>query len=184
MKKIFTLILALMATVTPMLAQESDDKSSSTTQEPSWIRPLHLEASLNISTPYKGNLPFGSALELNYKVRRFSIHALFEGSYFLPKESITKDYNKTCNLGGGVGFELFPADENDRNVFEVRASVTRSIGSADYRNTAYKVGLQWLVSPRKRGLAPTVGVGYCFRDFSVKDLNSYSGMYVSLGIRF
>ncbi len=102
MKKIFTLILALMATVTPMLAQESDDKSSSTTQEPSWIRPLHLEASLNISTPYKGNLPFGSALELNYKVRRFSIHALFEGSYFLPKESITKDYNKTCNVGGGV----------------------------------------------------------------------------------
>lgn len=154
------------------------------TKEANWTKPLHLELGLFGSTPYKSILPFGTVLDVNYGIKRFSIHALMEGTYFLPKENITKNYNQTANLGGGVGFELFPRDVIDRNVFEVRASVTRSLGSADYRHTAYKIGLNWLANPQKRSLTPVIGVGYCLRSFSNKDFHTYNGLYVSLGIRF
>lgn len=172
----------------PIMAYGSDNKSTSEPitliKDGDLTIPLHVEAGLEVSTPYKGNLPFGAVVDLNYQIKRFSIHALIDGTYFLPKENVTKDYNKTFNLGGGIGFELFPAEGNDRNVFEVRASVTRSLGAAEYRNTAYKVGLQWVVKTHKRALTPSIGVGYSLRDFSNIDFHAYHGMYISLGIRF
>ena len=149
-----------------------------------WTVPLHVEVSLAGSSPYKGILPFGTVLDVNYGIKRFSIHALMEGTYFLPKENITKNYNKTANLGGGIGFEIFPQDISYKSVFEVRASVTRSLGSMDYRHTAYKVGINWLAKPQKRCLTPTIGVGYCLRSFSDKNIHTYNGMYLSLGLRF
>lgn len=181
MKKIFTLILACLAIALPLSAQDSNGNSTPTT---SWTAPLHGEGSLTTSTPYKHVLPFGAYFDLNYSIKRFSIHALIEGSYFLPKEGVTSNYNKTFNLGGGVGFELFPQEENDRNAFEARAYVSRSLGSADFRNTAYKVGIYWLAKPKQRCLAPIIGVGYDLRSFSNKDINTYHGMYVSIGFRF
>ncbi len=178
MKKIISLILAMIAISLPMLADDSNNNVDHK------LFPIFLEANLTASTPYKGSLPFSSVLDLNYKIKRFSLHALIDGTYFLPKENMTKNYNKTFNLGGGIGFELFPEKENERNVFEVRASVTRSLGSSEYRNTAYKIGLQWLVRPYKRCLTPSIGVGYCLRSFSAKELSTYNGLYVTLGIRF
>lgn len=157
---------------------------SAETTRTSWTAPLHGEGSLMTSTPYKHVLPFGAYFDINYSIKRFSIHALIEGSYFLPKEGVTSNYNKTINLGGGVGFELFPRDENDKSVFEVRASVTRSLGSSDFRNTDYKVGIYWLAKPKQRCLAPIIGAGYSLNSFSNNNLHSYNGMFVSLGFRF
>ncbi|MDE5790783.1 MAG: hypothetical protein K2H96_06110, partial [Muribaculaceae bacterium] len=119
-------------------------------KDETWTKNLNVELSLNTSTPSKDNLPFSSILDVNYGLKRFSIHALVDGTYFLPKENITKNYNNTFNLGGGVGFEIFPRDINDPNIFEIRASVARSLGTSDYRNTAYKIGLQWLLKPNRR----------------------------------
>ena len=179
MKKNIILTLVIIATLMGnalrVSAQESNEKET---------LPLHVEASLMISTPHKDVMPFGPVLDINYSIRRFSIHALFSGEYFLPKEGMTKKYNKTLNLGGGVGFELFPRDENNRNVFEVRASVAAGLGSDDFKNTSYRLGLEWHSRPKRRCLVPTVGVGYNVKDFSKSGVPTYHGMYLSLGLRF
>ena len=154
------------------------------TKEATWATPLHIEVSMGGSSPHKEILPFGTALDVNYRIKRFSIHTLLEGTYFLPKQNITKNYNQTANLGGGIGFEILPEDINNRSVFEVRASVTRSLGSSDYRKTDCKIGIYWLANPYRRSMTPTVGFGYCLRNFSNQDLHTYNGMYVSIGVRF
>ena len=134
MKKILSLILVMIAVTLPVIAQESSSRTTQTPIEKSPI-PLYLEASLDVSTPYKGNLPFEQTLDVNYAIKRFSIHALCSSNFILPKDGETKDYNRTVNLGGGVGFELFPRDINDRNTFEARATVTTSLGYNNFKNT-------------------------------------------------
>lgn len=146
--------------------------------------PLHLELSLSTETPNKGIMPFGTEIDLNYGIRRFSIHAISAANFFHPKDGQCKNYNRAVNLGGGLGFELFSRDESNSNVFEIRASVTTTVGSAEYKNTAYKIGLEWYKASSKRKINPVVGVGYCLRDFSGNGKPSYSGAYLSFGLRF
>ena len=146
--------------------------------------PLHLELSLSAQTPYKGIMSFGPEIDLNYGFRRFSIHAIAATDYFIPKESVTKNYNSVFNLGGGVGFELFPRQADDRNVFEARFSVTTSIGSGAYTNTSYKIGIDWHLWSSSRGLTPTVGIGYNLKDFPKPFMPTYHGGYLTFGIRF
>ena len=164
-----------MAFAVNVNAHESNEKET---------LPLHVEASLMISTPHKDVMPFGPELDINYSIRRFSIHALLTGEYILPKEGMTQKYNKTLNLGGGIGFELFPREENVRSVFELRTSVTAGLGSNDFKNTSYRLGLEWFSRPKRRCLVPTVGVGYNMKVFSKSGIPTYHGMYLSFGLRF
>ncbi|MDO4335926.1 MAG: hypothetical protein Q4C37_08900 [Bacteroidales bacterium] len=146
--------------------------------------PLHLELSLSAQTPYKGLIPFGAEIDLNYGFKRFSIHAVANEDYFIPKESVTKNYNRVFNLGGGVGFELFPRKANDHSVFEARLSVTTSIGSGAYTNTSYKIGIDWHAWRSSIGITPTIGIGYNLKDFSKSFMPTYHGGYLTFGIRF
>lgn len=187
MKKILSLILVVMAVTLPVFAQESTSSLSTMTAqapiEKSTI-PLYLEASLDVSTPYKGILPFEQTLDVNYVIKRFSIHALCSSNFILPKDGETKNYNRTVNLGGGVGFELFPRDINDRNIFEARATVTTSLGSNNFKNTSYRIGINWYTHGSTRGLSPIIGVGYNIKTFANSSTHTYHGMYLSFGVRF
>lgn len=146
--------------------------------------PLHIELNLTGATPHKGLMSFGPEIDLTYSIKRFSIHAILNTDYFIPKESETKNYNKAMNLGGGMGFELFPRKTNDSNTFEARASVTSSVGSGDFKNTAFKIGINWHLSGSKHRLSPTIGLGYCLRTFHDPHLSTYHGGFLSFGIRF
>lgn len=146
--------------------------------------PLYLETSLGVSTPYKGTLPFEQTLDVNYAIKRFSIHALCSSNFILLKDGETKDYNRTVNLGGGVGFELFPRDINDRNIYEVRATVTTSLGSNNFKNTSYKIGIYWYTHGLTKRLSPIIGVGYNIKTFANLNTHTYNGMYLSFGVRF
>ena len=75
------------------------------------------------------------------------------------------------------------ARTQNNDAFELRASVTSTIGSSDFKNTAYKLGLYWVGNPKSR-FSPVVGVGYSFHDFRTKGLNNYHGLYVSIGYLF
>lgn len=187
MKKILSLILVMIAVTLPVFAQESTSSSSTMTDqtpiEKSLI-PLYLEASLDVSTPYKGILPFEQTLDVNYAIKRFSIHALCSSNFILPKDGETKGYNRTVNLGGGVGFELFPRDINDRNIFEARATVTTSLGSNNFKNTSYKIGINWYTHGSTKRLSPIIGVGYNIKTFANSNTHTYHGMYLSFGVRF
>ncbi|MDE5811938.1 MAG: hypothetical protein K2H61_06520, partial [Muribaculaceae bacterium] len=115
---------------------------------------------------------------------RFSIHALCSSNFILPKHGETKYYNRTVNIGGGVGFELFPRDINDRNIFEARATVTTSLGSNNIKNTSYRIGINWYTHGLTKRLSPIIGVGYNIKTFANSNTHTYHGMYLSFGVRF
>lgn len=150
-----------------------------------WSLPWHVEAGLTTGTSKDGLMPFGATVDLNYTFgKSFSIHAVSEATYFHPKKGMTSDYNKAFNLGGGIGYAFSPATENCSSVFEARASVTASVGSSDFKNTAYQIGLYWYRGTDNRKVVPVVGVGYSARDFSQKALPTYHGAFLSFGLRF
>lgn len=187
MKKIISLILVMIAVTIPVIAQESTSSSSTMTVQATTEKspiPLYLEASLGVSTPYKGVLPFEQTLDVNYAIKRFSIHALCSSNFILPKDGETKDYNRTVNLGGGVGFELFPRDINDRNILEARATVTTSLGCNNFKNTSYRIGINWYTHGSTKRLSPIIGVGYNVKTFANSNTHTYHGMYLSFGVRF
>lgn len=150
----------------------------------SWLDPLHLETSFEAGSPFKKMMPFGMKLDLNYNLGKvFSIHAIGQADHFVPKNGMTVDYNKAINIGGGLGFKLFPKSK-DFNNFELRADVTTTVNSTDLKNTTYSAGIYWYGESSKRGITPVIGIGYKFRDYRNEGFSNYSGYYVSLGLRF
>ena len=111
------------------------------------------------------------------------IRLLADTNNFIPKDGMTHKYNQAINLGGGLSYTILPPTIKNNDAFELRASVTSTIGSSDFKNTAYKLGLYWVGNPKSR-FSPVVGVGYSFHDFRTKGLNNYHGLYVSIGYRF
>lgn len=173
-KLIYVLAILMMAFTTNLTAQEIVKKDI----------PLHLELGMNINTPHKGVMPVGTEIDLNYGIKRFSVHAVVNTDFYIPKEGFTDGYNKVINLGGGIGFELLPREEGFNNIFEIRGQVTSSIGSSDLKNTAYQVGLYWYPKTSRRKLVPLVGAGYSLKDFSNHGLATFHGGFVSFGLRF
>lgn len=150
----------------------------------SWLDPLHLETSFEAGSQHKQLMSFGMKMDLNYNLGKvFSIHAIGQADYFVPKNGMTADYNKAINIGGGVGFKLFPKLK-DFNTFELRADVTTTVNSTDLKNTTYSAGIYWYGERCKRGISPVIGIGYKFRDYRNEGFSNYSGYYVSLGLRF
>lgn len=165
MKKLIFALVALLATPVCINAQNVLDK-------------FHLEAGLGIGTAKDKTMPFEVNVDLNYSLTsRFSVHALAEASFFVPKDGATHDYNKAANLGGGVGYVLFPATGDSKDVFEVRATAAANVGSSDFKHTSYKLGLYWLNDKMK------VGIGYSLRDFSSKGFDTYHGAFATIGFR-
>lgn len=173
-KLIYVLAILMMAFTTNLAAQAIVKKDI----------PFHIELGMNINTPHKGLMPMGAVIDLNYAIKRFSIHAIATTDFFIPKEGSSTNYNKVTNLGGGIGFELLPREEGYNNIFEIRGQVTSSIGSSDLKNTAYQVGLYWYPKTSRRKLVPLVGAGYSLKDFSNHGLATFHGGFVSLGLRF
>ena len=172
--KVSLVIAALLLGANSLMAQKSFD-----------TLPLHFEMSAVVSTPHKGITPVGATLDLNYTFgRKLSVHAIAEGAMFVPKEGTTFDYNRTCNLGGGIGYTFWPENGEHRGDFEVRASVTASVGHADFKHTGYNVGINWYGHAEGHKVVPMVSVGYSYKHFSNAALPEYHGMYATLGVRF
>ena len=171
----FILAVAVLAS-SEVFAQSAETKNAI---------PLHIEASLGAGTPCKDIMPIDVNIYLNYTfAKKFSLHAITSTSYFLPKEGLVSNYNRVTNMGGGIGYTFLPQKNDNLGDFELRASVTTSVGSSDFKNTAYQLGIHWYGHTEKHHIVPIVGVGYSFRDFSNKNLSNYNGAYFSLGLRF
>ena len=172
----FIVLIVTMLTSMETFAQHDEKKN---------IIPLHVEASLGAVTPCKDILPFEVNFDLNYTfAKRFSLHAITSTSYFLPKEGITSDYNRATNVGGGIGCIFFPQKNDNLGDFELRTSVTTSVGSSDFKNTSYNIGIHWCGHSERHSLVPTVGIGYSYKDFSQKNMPNTNGAYFTLGLRF
>lgn len=147
--------------------------------------PLHVEASTGFGTESRKLMPFNVNIDLSYHfVPRFSIHATMQNDFFLPKESVTKDFNQATNLGGGLAYVFLPERIAGSEMFEIRAFVTASVNSTDLKNTSYNVGLYWYRNHKDHRIVPLVGVGYSAKVFNSDALDTYHGAYLSLGFRF
>ena len=168
------IVAALLLGANSLMAQKSFD-----------TLPLRLEMSAVVSTPHKGITPVGATLDLNYTFgRKLSVHAIAEGAMFVPKSKMTFDYNRTCNLGGGIGYTFWPENGDHLGDFEVRASVTASVGHADFGYIGYNVGFNWYGHAEGHKVVPMVSVGYSCKYFTSGFLPDYHGMYATLGVRF
>lgn len=181
MKKI--LILLLLCTATTMaFAQKSESGENKIDKIP-----LYLEYSLGIGTPSNKTTPFLMDINLDYQItKRLSVRGILEKDFMIPKDGGVKDYNSSLNLGGGLGYSLFPVKDDDKDVLEARASFTTSVDGKIYKNNSFDVGLYWYGRNKSRlhWFQPIVGVGYKFMDFREKGLKNYNGAFVTLGIRF
>lgn len=147
--------------------------------------PLHLEASMEAGTPNHKLMPIGANVDLGYYINRFSIHAVAQGDYFIPKEGSTLKYNNAGNAGGGLGFVLFPDNGDHLGVMEARVLMTTSFrGNDALKNNTYKAGIYWYGNATSRKIVPMVSVGYTMKNFHTAGIPTYRGAYVSLGLRF
>ena len=166
-----TSVKAIVCSMVCMLSLQAN--AQETTK--SWLDPLHLETSFEAGSQHKQLMPFGMKMDLNYNLGKvFSIHAIGQADYFVPKNGMTADYNKASNIGGGVGFKLFPKLK-DFNTFELRADVTTTVNSTDLKNTTYSAGIYWY---GERSISPVIGIGYKFRDYRNEGFSNYSRYYV------
>lgn len=138
--------------------------------------PVHLDLTLGMGTPCKDIRPFDASLGLNYNIRQFSLHAIWQADIFVPKNGMTSNYNLTSNLGGGLGYRFLSS-----KCFEARGFVTTTVGHSDFRNTSYNLGLYWHCGA-KCFPSPIIGIGYNCKDFSAAP--TYHGAYVSFSFRF
>jgi hypothetical protein len=147
---------------------------------------MHVEISLGTATRSHQVQPFDAVIDLNYHFTdRFSIRAVGTADYFLPKNDVTNKYNYTFNLGGGIGYAFLPIEPSDYFVYEARAFVTTSLNNSLYKNTSYNIGLYlYGNSTVKHRIVPLIGIGYSFKDYKSASLSSYSGAYLTLGLRF
>lgn len=167
---------ATLFTATGLFAQSAESEKTI---------PLHIEATMGAGSKYKSMTPIISNVDLNYTfAKRFSLHAILNTSYFIPKNGTVTDYNRATNLGGGVGYIFLPQKQDKLGDFEIRASVTTSISGSDYKNTEYNLGIHWYGHSETHRLVPTVGIGYSFKDFSSKSISNYHGAYFTIGLRF
>jgi hypothetical protein len=144
-----------------------------------------LELTLGLGTINHKTQPFEFAIDANHQIfNRCDLHILCETNWMHPKESVTKDYNRSTNLGLGLSYELGQGDDADYGVFEVRASGTESVDNSTYKHTSYKLGLYWYgLRGEKSVLVPIIGVGFADREFHRSGIPSYRGAFLSLGIR-
>lgn len=159
-----------------MYAQTSQEKPS---------LPLHAELSLGAGTPFKSMIPVDATIDVNYTFfKKLSLHFVSNASYFIPKEGMTSNYNKAFNIGGGIGYTFLPQKNDKLGDFEVRASVTTTVGSSDFKNTSYNIGVFWYSHSEKHKILPFIGISYSFKDFSNKFIPNYHGAYVTFGVRY
>lgn len=139
--------------------------------------PVHIDLSMELNTAHKGITPKCGSVGLSYDYKRFSLLAVCHTDFFVPKDGMTHNYNRANNLGGGLGYYFLPS-----KTLEARGLVTRTLGHADYRNTAYNLGVYWHCGSPSYWPSPVIGLGYSCKDFSCR--SAYHGVYVSFGFRF
>lgn len=123
-KLIYVLAILMMAFTTNLAAQAIVKKDI----------PFHIELGMNINTPHKGLMPMGAVIDLNYAIKRFSIHAIATTDFFIPKEGSSTNYNKVTNLGGGIGFELLPREEGLNNIYYLLHGSHSEISECELKN--------------------------------------------------
>lgn len=147
--------------------------------------PLHVEASLEAGRGTDKMLSFGPALNLSYCfAQRIALYAVAQSDYYMQENGVTKDFNQTFNVGGGLGCVLWLPKEDGLGTLEFRALAATGCKKSDFRNTAYHFGLYWYGHRSYLFVQPIIGVGYRLNDFVNSSRASFHSGFISFGLRF
>lgn len=132
--------------------------------------------------PYATNFNFGFDL-----TKRLYIFISDENYLGLLKKDNNRDYFKAYNFGGGIGFSFLKntIDQTDKeSSIDVKTSITTSLGNADWKNTAYSVGLYFRRGYSCTNIKPYIGIGYKFINSHAEDLSDHSSAFLTIGLRY
>lgn len=178
MKKfLFVMLAALLVLPMGAFAQTSETSSK-------FLDKCIAEVGVGVGTPNKGYTPLTMNLNLGYNFTpRFYGFVKAEGVLGLYDKDGVKTYTKSPSLGGGLGVRLTNPKTSSDN-FDVRASVTNSIGNADWKHTAYNVDVIWYSNTSKKKLRPYLGIGFKHINSHTAGIPDYNGVYATVGICF
>jgi len=170
MKKLFIIILLVQCSL------------SISAQSSRWWDKLYLDGSTVVTSKSKGFTTMGLDFHLGYKFIP-SVYAFvaYNGGISLYKKDGVKDYFKSENLGGGVGYRYY-LNGIDKSSLDFKASVTTSVGNVDWKNTTYTVGAYYRLP--SRGVATQLGLGYRYMDSRTAGVSSRGGIFGSIGFSF
>lgn len=178
MKKVL-LFFVCISLVLPMSALEQASESHS-----SFLDKCLLEVGVSVGMENKGYTPLTMNANLGYNFTpRFYGFVKAEGVLGLYDKGGVKTYTKSPSLGGGLGFRLTNPKTSSDN-FDVRASVTNSIGNVDWKHTAYNVNVIWYGNASKKKSRPYLGVGFKHVKSHTAGVPNYNGIYATVGICF
>lgn len=178
MKRLLFVLMAILL-VLPMSAQEQGTEARS-----GFLDKYLLEVGVSVGMENKGYTPLMMNVNLGYNfTSRFYGFVKAEGVLGLYDKDGVKTYTKSPSLGGGLGFRLTNPKTSSDN-FDVRASVTNSIGNADWKHTAYNVNVIWYGNVSKRKTRPYLGIGFKHVNSHTAGIPNYNGIYATVGICF
>ncbi len=174
---LFVLMAALL--VLPMSAQEHGTETRC-----SFLDKCLFEVGVSVGMENKGYTPLMMNANLGYNFgSRFYGFVKAEGVLGLYDKDGVKTYTKSPSFGGGLGFRL-TNPKNSSDNFDIRASVTNSIGNADWKHTAYKVNVIWYGNVSTRKTSPYLGIGFKHVKSHTAGIPNYNGIYAIVGVCF
>lgn len=131
--------------------------------------------------------PVSYSLNIGYNISpKFYVFARMEGLYGLYQKNDIRVYNKSYNLGGGLGYNIWTDNSEcklGKSAFDIRTSITSSVGNADWKNTTYDAGIFFYLKNGK-DFSPIIGLGFRHVTSRTAGLRDYNCIYASVGLKF
>ena len=123
---------------------------------------IMFEIDLGVGLKQHDITPLSVGINLGYRIiPRLAIYARYSGTYGLYDAGEGRDYFKTTNLGGGAEYVLaMDKRKIATDMYSVRAQVSASVGSVDWKNTTYSIGLYSKTKYKNGECGPIIGIGF------------------------
>ena len=114
------------------------------------------------------------------------VFASYENMNALNNADGVNSYMHGGNLGGGLGLRLLNVKllnsklSYDGNI-NVYGMMAFSVGNTDWKQAVYEGGLKWKL---RKGLSPTVGLGFRHTNSRTTGMSNHNAMVGSVGFSF
>ena len=170
MKKLLFLLAFLMAMATAGAQNASNEKC--------FFDKIVINLGVSAGTGCNNMHPLTLNADIGYRfIPRMYAFVHGESIYGHCDADGLKTYVTSQNLGGGLGYTFY---KDDVTAIDLRATVSTSVGHADWKNVAYDLGVMF-----RAGRGPLkFDFGVSFRHMSSRTagIGSYNGAFFTLGV--
>lgn len=178
-------LLLLLISALSVSAQDKDDKTEKLSDK--IAANIIDEIDFGVGLKQHGVTPLFAGINLGYHIiPRLHVYARYEGMIGLSNVGDNRAYDKTWNLGGGIGYTFYYMKYKGETTtkWSVRAQVTNSIGSVDWKNTSYSIGVYSQCKSTKFARSPLFGIGFKHINSHTEGIRDYNSLFVCMGLGF